>query len=329
MKTYQFNNLLKQALEVYPVDENGNYISIATDGIAVYSIKVLNKQGTQVYYEPFAKSYSIGDDFEPTLLPRYTGDGVTTVFSAGASEGVTDVNFFITLSGVTQRPSTDFTLNTDGDVVFTEAPPVGVFVDILFFDSILFTSPNDVSKSTVTSRDSGEKKQLQDWVVDIESNDTGKIVSPEAKQLKTNITYIGGAMRQNRHTPVSSIVRDGTTVTVVKNNHQYETFARIYIEGAVQEDYNGMHQITVVDSNTFTFEINTTPDTPATGNLKSRWPRRWDWIKDGAHEPVGVDDSSFLLVEKQGYILELPFTNPVNKIVSFNVGPDETYAGVF
>jgi len=45
-----------------PVDENRNYISIATDGVDVYSVKVLNKQGSQVYYEPFAKSSTVGFD---------------------------------------------------------------------------------------------------------------------------------------------------------------------------------------------------------------------------------------------------------------------------
>jgi len=71
---------------------------------------------------------------------------------------------------------------------------------------------------------------------------------------------------------VTSITRIGSTVTVTTSaDHGYVTGKTITIAGALQTDYNGSYTITVTASNEFTYTIATTPVTPATGSITSRY----------------------------------------------------------
>ncbi len=68
---------------------------------------------------------------------------------------------------------------------------------------------------------------------------------------------------------VTSMTRSALTVTVsTALEHEYRVGDIVTISGADQSDYNGDHTITViVDSDTFQFEIATSPATPATGDI--------------------------------------------------------------
>lgn len=68
---------------------------------------------------------------------------------------------------------------------------------------------------------------------------------------------------------ISSITRSGTTVTVTLSqaNSTLLTNDWVTIAGAVETDYNGEHQITATSGTTFTYQIATTPSSPATGTL--------------------------------------------------------------
>lgn len=68
---------------------------------------------------------------------------------------------------------------------------------------------------------------------------------------------------------VSSITRSGSTVTVTLSSAQdLRTGIQILIEGADQSEYNGMHEVTAVNSDTeFEFEVSGTPTSPATGTI--------------------------------------------------------------
>lgn len=74
---------------------------------------------------------------------------------------------------------------------------------------------------------------------------------------------------------VNSITRSGTTVTVTTSaSHGYLTGNSVQIVGASQTEYNGHWEITVTGASTFTFQISTTPTTPATGTIlvtKDNW----------------------------------------------------------
>ena len=64
-----------------------------------------------------------------------------------------------------------------------------------------------------------------------------------------------------------TITRVSTTATVTCASHGFATGDQIKIEGATQAEYNGVHEITKLTDNTFTFTVSGTPATPATGTI--------------------------------------------------------------
>ncbi|TAK44157.1 MAG: hypothetical protein EPO27_13170 [Betaproteobacteria bacterium] len=65
---------------------------------------------------------------------------------------------------------------------------------------------------------------------------------------------------------VNSLSRVGETVTASVTAHGFLNGQVVQIQGATQAEYNGSHNITVVDANTFTYGITETPASPATAN---------------------------------------------------------------
>lgn len=51
---------------------------------------------------------------------------------------------------------------------------------------------------------------------------------------------------------------------------------------------------------------------------------QWNWIKDGQHEPLGVDDS--VPAAASGSVLTIPFLKSYTKVLSIVAGPDESLA---
>lgn len=69
---------------------------------------------------------------------------------------------------------------------------------------------------------------------------------------------------------VTSLTRSGGTVTAITaSSHEYGSTQTVTVAGAVETDYNGAQSITVIDATTFSYEILTTPTTPATGTITS------------------------------------------------------------
>lgn len=69
---------------------------------------------------------------------------------------------------------------------------------------------------------------------------------------------------------VTSIERVGTIATVItSSDHNYSTGVTVTISGADQTEYNGDHSITVTNRNAFTFSVEGSPTTPATGTISS------------------------------------------------------------
>jgi len=67
-----------------------------------------------------------------------------------------------------------------------------------------------------------------------------------------------------------AITGSGTTATVVHNSHGLSTGDSVIIEGAEQDVYNGAYQVTVVDSNSYTYTTNETiVYSPASGSTVS------------------------------------------------------------
>lgn len=69
-------------------------------------------------------------------------------------------------------------------------------------------------------------------------------------------------------TSVSSITRASSTATVTTGSaHGLSTGHYVTIAGAGQAEYNGVFQVTVTGGTTFTYTVNGTPATPATGTI--------------------------------------------------------------
>ena len=76
----------------------------------------------------------------------------------------------------------------------------------------------------------------------------------------TSIQSIGQA--------ISSLTRSGSVVTATTSApHSLATGLDATIAGAVEPEYNGTFEIVVTGESTFTYSINTTPTTPATGTI--------------------------------------------------------------
>lgn len=67
---------------------------------------------------------------------------------------------------------------------------------------------------------------------------------------------------------IQSLTRNGTTVTATMvSDHQLASGINVTISGADQVEYTGTFPVVVVARNQFTYEIDTTPTTPATGAI--------------------------------------------------------------
>lgn len=69
----------------------------------------------------------------PLVQPRQVGDGATTTFATPTSTQVNPSFLFVYLDGVKQRPTTDYSVNSDGTLEFTEAPPMASLIDITLY----------------------------------------------------------------------------------------------------------------------------------------------------------------------------------------------------
>jgi len=96
------------------------------------------------------------------------------------------------------------------------------------------------------------------------------------------------------------ITRSGTTVTVAHTTHGLATNDWVVIEGCAEGEYNGVWQITYVDANNYTYQISTTPSSPATGSPVSTFA------------PIqGVTNSSGNISDTRIYSSNQPFTGMV------------------
>lgn len=66
-----------------------------------------------------------------------------------------------------------------------------------------------------------------------------------------------------------AITRSGSTATATHTSHGMLTGSEVKIEGAIQNEYNGIYSITVTGVNSYTYTVSGTPTTPATGTILS------------------------------------------------------------
>ena len=72
----------------------------------------------------------------PLTTPRVTGNGIATTFVTGSPVQYAASSYLVHLDGVRQRDTTDYTVNTSGEIVFVDAPEVDVVVDIILYQPV-------------------------------------------------------------------------------------------------------------------------------------------------------------------------------------------------
>lgn len=118
-------------------------------------------------------------------------------------------------------------------------------------------APNAATNSTAVAYMAGTDTTLIPAGTLIATQDAG-----DQFELTADVTLSGSNFA------VAGITRSGTTVSVNAVGHGRSVNDWVFINDADQEDYNGLHQITVVGGvDDFEYEISTTPTTPATGTI--------------------------------------------------------------
>lgn len=134
------------------------------------------------------------DGVVPTVQPRQIGDGVTTTFST-PTIGVVDVSpnsFFVSLDGVTQRPTLDFIITAGGYLQFVQdgtpdAPAVNTKIDITYFNPV---SLGDLSTAAVTATGTTTPRPLGDRFADVVNIKDFGAVSGEVSTAAINLAAL-------------------------------------------------------------------------------------------------------------------------------------------
>ena len=123
----------------------------------------------------------------PQVNPRQIGDGATVLFSTPAVAFQQASSFFVSLDGVSQRPLSDYTIDTSGNCVFVEAPELKVAIDITWFEPVILSTIMDVEIPYIFDTVALFKKSL------IEFPDGKTIHLNDRNADFTKITGIGAA----------------------------------------------------------------------------------------------------------------------------------------
>ena len=138
------------------------------------------------------------------------------------------------------------------------------------------------------------------------STDTGApTLSGTAGDL---VTVLDAVLVNGFNSGSCTITRSGSTATATRTSHGFRDKAAVQIAGASETEYNGVHRITVLDANTFTFEVSGTPATPATGSITCKQASLgWTTLYTGTNKRVyqqGAGSNGFVLrVDDTGTML--------------------------
>jgi hypothetical protein len=120
-----------------------------------------------------------------------------------------------------------------------------------------------------------------------------------------------------------TISRVTTTATVAHTAHGLESGDKVFIEGADQDEYNGVKTISNVSTNAYDYTVSGTPTTPATGTITSTAV-----IIDGTTSAGGLISDTRSYASDQSYLGRVrqssspPFykTSPLSGTIDFETG---------
>lgn len=113
-----------------------------------------------------------------------------------------------------------------------------------------------------------------------------------------------------------TITRSGSTATVSHTAHGIADGKYVWISGADQEEYNGVHQITVTGANSYTYTVTGTPATPATGTIIAT-----------AAIIYGITSATGVLTDTRSYTTDQPIVGRVRKTSSTPLYSQGTVSG--
>jgi len=100
---------------------------------------------------------------------------------------------------------------------------------------------------------------------------------------------------------VTSINRSGSTATVAHTGHGLSDGKKVLIQGATEQEYNGVFVLTKINDDSYSYTVSGTPSTPAGGTIKATAV-----IIDG-------DTSSGVITDTRDYTASQPVTGIVRK----------------
>lgn len=148
---------------------------------------------------------------------------------------------------------------------------------------------------------------LSSSILQLTTDDTGKVEITGSIYKIERSSITGGALDdtipQLNNKVVTSLTRTSTTATVTVTGHGYTTGDSVTIGGSTPLGYNGVHTITVIDPNTFTFITDSALTTPATGSITA-----------GKPVPFTITNSSWITatptsITRSGSIATLTYAN--------------------
>jgi len=144
----------------------------------------------------------------------------------------------------------------------------------------------------------------------VENDSTGTVTINNSVNITVTAKNSGGGNIENTRVFIKAdtggvypyedsvgLTRSGTTVTVSHTSHGLKDGEYVNIEGANEEDYNGIHQITYIGADSYSYEITGTPASPATGS-----PNCTFVILHGLTNASGVATASIRYLGSQPFV---------------------------
>ena len=102
----------------------------------------------------------------------------------------------------------------------------------------------------------------------------GCLLRPDAQNTGITVVYNVQSGKWSEWTSLTAgtpqsctITRSGSVATVVSAGHGLADGDPVLIAGANDIEYNGTHQVNYIDADTFSFHVDHSPATPATGTI--------------------------------------------------------------
>jgi hypothetical protein len=193
--------------------------------------------------------------FYPTESTSYSSDSM--IFDSYSNE------YYIDIDMLAEKEGTEYNISSGSLLYFSNFDPYFLRAEINYLKNESINSETnsefiDRSKTAISTRN----------LINIPSIDANlrayfnyitrllTVGMGDAEMIRDQIKAIFEAQTPRA---VFSVVRSGSTVTVVMPDHNYYTGQKLLVEGSTPSAYNGTYSITVIDDNTFTYTIGTTP----------------------------------------------------------------------